>query len=219
MNMAICEAANDWRKKASFAILAGGASSRMGKDKAFLPFLGVPLIECVIERGRAICDEVFIITNQPEPYRYLNLPLFPDALPIKGPLIGLYTALLVTQTPYLILAGCDMPFISLPILNDLLQKAEAGKADIVIPRRQHGLEPLHAVYRREPCLPVIERALAVGERSLIRWFGNLTVCEVPDDLLWSLDRDRRAFDNLNTPEEFESAEVYAAGSIHMGWNI
>src|SRR5262245_20029247 len=78
----------------SVAILAGGKSSRLGQDKAFVEVRGRPLIEDLVAQTEGVGTETLIVTNHPKAYRYLNLPLFSDVLPERGPLGGLYTALL-----------------------------------------------------------------------------------------------------------------------------
>ena len=73
----------------TIAVQAGGESRRMGQDKALMPFLGQPLIQRVVKRLSAIADEIIITTNQPDSYRFLGLPLFPDTRPGHGALGGL----------------------------------------------------------------------------------------------------------------------------------
>ena len=75
-------------------IQAGGASSRMGEDKALKAFLGRPLIQRVVERLAPIAEEVIVTTNNPDDYRFLGLPLFPDLKPGRGALGGLYLSLI-----------------------------------------------------------------------------------------------------------------------------
>lgn len=194
------------REDTTFAILAGGCSSRMGKDKAILPFLGQPLIQRIVCRGQAITDHVFVVGSRPEAYPFLQVPLVCDILSIKGPLVGLYTALSVSKSAYLILVGCDMPFINLDMLSFQLGILEHEAFDVVIPKYANGLEPLHAVYRRESCLDAVKSALEEGERSLTGWLPRVRVREIPEDTLLSFDPDLRAFTNLNTPQEYQDAE-------------
>ena len=96
----------------SIVIQAGGQSQRMGQDKALMPFLGRPLIQRVIERLTPIADEVLVTTNNPEDYRFLGLPLFPDLKPARGALGGLYTALSSAACEAVAVVACDMPFAS-----------------------------------------------------------------------------------------------------------
>jgi molybdopterin-guanine dinucleotide biosynthesis protein A len=193
----------------SVVIQAGGESRRMGQDKALLLFLGRPLISRVIERMLPIASEILVTTNQPENYRFLGLPLFKDIYPGRGALGGLYTALHAAQNPVVAVVACDMPFAS-PDLMALAQDRllETG-ADAVIPSTTSGLEPLHAVYRRETCLPLVKEAVEAGKWRLISWFPAARVTILKPDEVLRIDPDRLAFWNLNTPEELRLAEELA----------
>lgn len=191
------------RDDTTFAILAGGASSRMGQDKALLPMRGEPLIQRVLERGRALTRHLLVITNRPEAYQFLQVPLSPDMVKIKGPLTGLYTALSLAQTPYVVLAGCDMPFINMALIAFQLQLLDQNGYDLVIPNHEDILEPLHAVYRRGVCLEAVKTALEKGERSLITWHDRICVREVEEKYLRRFDPELLCFMNLNTPQEYQ----------------
>ena len=143
----------------SLAVLSGGNSSRMGQDKGLMPFLGRPLIQRGLERLSSFADEVFISTNQPQKYAFLGLPTHTDILPNCGSLGGLYTSLLVAKYPLVAAAACDLPFVNQGLFNHAISLLSGSDADVVIPCTSHGLEPLHAVYRRETCLPIIKKAM------------------------------------------------------------
>jgi molybdopterin-guanine dinucleotide biosynthesis protein A len=196
----------------TLAIQAGGESSRMGRDKALMPFLGRPLILRVVESLAAMADEVLITANNPTDYAFLGLPLFADLEPGRGVLGGLYTALHAAKHPLVAVAACDMPFASRALFEyerDLL--IETG-ADVVIPSSADGLEPLHAVYRRATCLPAIQEALMAGEWKLIAWFPAVKVRTLTPAETARHDPQGLAFLNLNTPEEFRQAERLATES-------
>jgi molybdopterin-guanine dinucleotide biosynthesis protein A len=92
----------------SIVIQAGGESQRMGQDKALIPILGQTLIERVLDRLSHLGDEILITTNNPECYRFLNLPLIADVLPGRGALGGLYSALNAARGPHVAVVACDM---------------------------------------------------------------------------------------------------------------
>jgi len=192
------------RENTTFAVLAGGFSRRMGQDKALLPLGGEPLIQRILGRGRLITDHQLVITNHPEAYSFLNVPLVRDMLEIQGPLVGLYTALCISQTPYLILTGCDMPWINPELLVYQLQLVHYEAWDVVIPKHEGTFEPLHAVYRRDTCLKAVETALEVGDRSLVGWLSRVRVREIGEDEVHHFDPTLRCFLNLNTPDEYHS---------------
>ena len=193
----------------SIAIQAGGESRRMGRDKGLIPFLGRPLIQRVIDRLSPVADEFIVTTNQPEAYQFLGLPLFTDLAPGRGALGGLYTALSAASQPLVAVVACDMPFVCADLLGALRDDLiESGK-DIAIPRPQGGLEPFHAVYRRQTCLPHIQAALEAGKWRADAWFAKVGMCFFDQQELLPFDPDLLCFSNVNTPEELAAAEQLA----------
>ncbi len=190
-------------------IQAGGESRRMGSNKALLPFLGQPLIARVLARVRPLADEILITTNQREGFEFLDLPLVADVLPGSGALGGLYTALFAASQPLVAVVACDMPFVSPGLLAYQRDLLVAEEADVVLPSTDQGMEPLHALYRRESCLPAVEAALRQGERRMISWFRNVRVRTLMPTEITAIDPASRAFININTPEELIQAEALA----------
>ncbi len=197
----------------SIVIQAGGESRRMGQDKALRSFLGRPLIQRVIDRLAPIATEMLVTTNNPEAYRFLNLPLIPDRIPGRGALGGLYTALYAANNPLVGVVACDMPFANSDMLraaSDLLtQEPDLGA---VIPRLEHGTEPFHSVYRRERCLPFVEAALQNDRWRVDAWFPQVKVRFLTAVEIAAFDPDELAFQNINTPQEWEQAEALASNT-------
>jgi molybdopterin-guanine dinucleotide biosynthesis protein A len=190
----------------SIVIQAGGQSSRMGQDKALMLFLGRPLIVRLVERLSKIADEVIITTNHPDDYAFLNLPLFSDLLPGAGALGGLLTALSAAAHPLVGVIACDMPFVQPALLQAQRKLLVDEQVDVVVPRTAESLEPLHAIYRRASCLPAVKSALEAGERRMISWFPQVKVRVMPPEEIALIDPQFRSFINVNSPEEFRSAE-------------
>jgi molybdopterin-guanine dinucleotide biosynthesis protein A len=190
-------------------IQAGGASSRMGEDKALKTFLGRPLIQRVVERLSPVAEELIVTTNRPEDYIFLNLPLIPDLRPGRGALGGLYTAITSASHPIVAVVACDMPFASPDLLEMARQLLIEEHADVVIPRSEEGYEPLHAVYRRETCLPAIEASIDADQWKVIAWFPTVRVRVLTAEEIKRSDPSGLAFWNVNTPEEFSRAEQIA----------
>ena len=200
-------------------IQAGGASSRMGEDKALKTFLGRPLIQRVAERLLPIADELIVTTNRPEESAFLNLPLFSDLKPGRGALGGLYTAIASARHPIVAVVACDMPFASPPLLEAASNLLVQEEVDVVIPggapraeragKSEAGYEPLHAIYRRETCLPAIESAIDADQWKVIAWFPQVRVRVLTPDEVRQYDPSELAFWNVNTPEEFSKAETIA----------
>jgi molybdopterin-guanine dinucleotide biosynthesis protein A len=187
-------------------IQAGGQSSRMGEDKALKPFLGRPLIQRVMERMKPIADEIIVTTNQPPGYQFLGLRLVPDLKPGRGALGGLYTAIASASHPLAAVVACDMPFASPEFFEGARKIMDEENADVVIAKTGEGYEPLHALYRRETCLPAIESAITADQWKVISWFPQVKVRVLTGGEVKSLDPSGLCFWNLNTPEEFAEAE-------------
>ncbi len=194
----------------SVCIQAGGESRRMGQDKALLPFLGQPLVSRVIARLQPLADEIIVTTNRPENYAFLGVPLFPDIIPNRGALGGLFTALSAARHPWVGVVACDMPFASAALLDYARKVLIREGVDVVIPASgESQYEPLHAVYRRAACLPQIRAALDQGAWKMISWFPDVKVRSLTTDEIARHDPRGLAFANINTPEELAMAEETA----------
>jgi molybdopterin-guanine dinucleotide biosynthesis protein A len=190
-------------------IQAGGESSRMGMDKALVPFLGSNLIQRVIGRVAPLADEMLVTTNQPEDYRFLGLTMFADVIPGRGALGGLYTALSAAKQPLVAVVACDMPFVNPKMLaagRDLLLESDY---DAVIPQTPHGTEPFHAVYRKETCLPAVEYAIQQDKWRVDAWYPDARVRLLSEEETLSYDPRGVAFFNVNTLEDLTQAEQIA----------
>jgi len=200
-------------------IQAGGQSSRMGEDKALKPFLGRPLIQHVIERLASIADEMIVTTNRPAEYGFLNtltgsvhrLRLVSDLKPGRGALGGLYTAISSATSPFVAVVACDMPFASKNFFESSHRLMVKDEADVVIAKTDAGYEPLHALYRRETCLPAIEAAMDTDQWKVIAWFPQVKVRTLLPNEFKAFDPAGLCFLNLNTPEDFLAAERRASG--------
>ncbi|HEY9152966.1 MAG TPA: molybdenum cofactor guanylyltransferase [Anaerolineales bacterium] len=199
----------------SVVIQAGGQSSRMGQDKALKLFLGRPLIQRVIERLQPIADELILTTNHPEDYAFLNLPLFTDLKPGRGALGGLYTALFSAKHSIVAVAACDMPFANPELFKAASEIMVNEEADVVIAKTEEGYEPLHAVYRRETCVPAIDAAIASDKWRMDSWFLQVKMRLLTPEEIKRHDPEGLAFSNINTPEEFAQAEQRAQHFPHL----
>lgn len=196
----------------SVVIQAGGQSSRMGEDKALKSFLGKPLIQRVVDRLSPIADELIVTTNRPEDYTFLNKRLISDLKPGRGALGGLYTAIASASHPIVAVVACDMPFASTNFIESAHSLLVREDADVIIAKTDEGYEPLHAIYRRETCLPAIEAAISADLWKVIAWFPQVNVRILSPDEVKAFDPSGLCFWNVNTPEEFQQAEQLARRS-------
>ena len=203
----------------TIVIQAGGASSRMGEDKALKTFLGRPLIQRVAQRLTPIADEIIVTTNRPEDYAFLNLRLILDLKPGRGALGGLYTAIASATHPIVAVVACDMPFASPMLIEAMSRLLVEEESDVVIAKSEEGYEPFHAVYRRETCLSAIESAIAADQWKVIAWFLQVKVRVLTLAEIKSADAEGLAFWNVNTPEEFAKAEKLATSQSAPGTEL
>jgi molybdopterin-guanine dinucleotide biosynthesis protein A len=188
--------------KADGFVTAGGKSSRMGRDKAWLELDGVTLIERVVAALRPVTESVTIIANRPE-YARLNLPVVADTHIGIGPLEAIRTALANSRQPHVVLVGCDLPFITPQLFTHLLDVS--GDAQAVVPLDDGGrLEPLCAIYSTA-ALATVTDLIANGERKVSRLFERLPTRFVAFSELHHLAGARRFFENVNSPEDYQRA--------------
>jgi FdhD protein len=188
-------------------ILAGGASSRMGSNKALLPYQGGKLIEAIFGKMAALFDEVLLVTNTPELFDFLPCRKVPDLIPGKGALSGLHSGLRHSPTPYVFAVACDMPYVNSDLVRHMASLA-AG-CDVVIPESGKGLEPLHAIYGKNALEPM-EEILRAGEGRIVDLFGKVTVRKVSSGEASRYDPMFLSFRNINTPQEFSRLRQGAA---------
>ncbi|WP_243372596.1 molybdenum cofactor guanylyltransferase [Geotalea sp. SG265] len=182
-------------------ILAGGASSRMGSNKALLPYRGGRFIEAIHRQLARHFGEVIVVTNTPEQYRFLPCRTVGDIFPGMGALAGIHAGLFHSTNPAIFAVACDMPYLSDELIGYLAGRC--NPAGVVIPESDGGLEPLHAVYGRG-CLDAMERSLAAGKKRVVSFFDAVPVEVVPAGLVACFDGGFNSFRNINTPTEYFS---------------
>ena len=174
-----------------------------------MPFLGVPLIQRLRDRFLDLSGQLLVITNQPEGYRFLELPLYGDRVPGRGALGGLLTALEISPPGYVGLIAADLPFASPELLAFLENEIERSGADAVLPCSSYGPEPMHALYNREACLPFVRQAIEEDLWRLNAWHNRAAVQLIDADQCAAISGSEHTFMNLNTQAEFHTAEQIA----------
>jgi len=184
-------------------ILAGGKSSRMGQNKALMSLGGKRLVDRVVEVMRSVFNDLLMVTNTPDVYAELGVPMVQDVWPEKGSLGGVYSAIHHVATPYCLVVACDMPFLRTAVLRYLI--TQMADYDVVVPDVLGELQTLHAIYSKA-CLQPIERRLETHRLRIVGFFPEVRVRTVTASELEPYDPELLAFQNLNTPEEFQTAE-------------
>ena len=186
-------------------VQAGGKSARMGgAPKALMELGGRRLIERVVGVVREVVDDLLIVTNTPDLYRFLDVPMVPDVFVDHGSLGGIYSGLAAAPGDAAFTVACDMPFLRAAVARLVVERA--GEADVVIPRAADQLQTMHAVYGRG-CLPHMQARLRAGRLKIVGFFDDVRVLEVSEAEVARHGDPALVFMNLNTPEELERARA------------
>lgn len=201
------------RRDVAGFVLAGGASSRMGRDKGLLEFGGVPLVVHLAQRIEPLVARVTLV-GAPRGYAQLGLPIIPDHQAAgrsskirRGPLAGIAAALAATHSTWNLLVACDLPYLSVEWLGWLVSRATKSRAQAVVPQTERGLEPLAAMYRRK-CGTVIAATLTRGERKVANALEELQIERVYPREWRPHDPQGLVLRNMNTPQDYDEARKW-----------
>jgi molybdenum cofactor guanylyltransferase len=189
-------------------ILVGGASRRMGQDKAQLRLGSETMLERISAQLSAVTSSVTLV-GSPQTYEGHRLPNVPDIHEKWGALGGIHAALSVAKSDWIIVIACDLPFVTRNLFEKLKSFVDES-IDSIVPMQPDGRpQPVCALYRRETCLPEIERLVSAGEHTPRALLTNVRTRYVQFTELSDLPGAENFFLNLNTPEDFERAKSLA----------
>jgi len=191
--------------KVTSIVLAGGKNLRLGRNKALETLNGKSLVEHVVERLRPLTNQILIVTSQEQ----LDLPvackaeILVDLYPGKGPLGGIYTGLLASQSSHNIVVACDMPFLNTGLLRYMVELSR--DFDAVVPRLGEGMvEPLHAIYSKN-CLSSIKIQLECNQLEVNSFLNKVRVRFVERAECQRLDPQLLSFFNINCQADLDQA--------------
>ena len=191
---------NKFIKNCTGVILAGGENTRMPVSKAFIKVDGEKIIERNLRIMRGLFKEVFIVTNRPEQYIYPGAQLLGDVYDVRGPMTGIFTALLNSSNKWVFVSACDMPFINKEVISYAASMREGH--DAVVPGSGNAVEPLFAFYSK--CLSSsMEQELLSGKRGMKDFLNKKKVKYIRITEIKGLDPEAKSFINLNTPDDIE----------------
>ncbi len=173
-----------------------------GQPKALMELGGRRLIERVADVVRAVTDDQLIVTNTPELYAFLDLPMVADIFPDHGSLGGIYSGLRAASGDAAFTVACDMPFLMPEVARCVIDRA--GLADVVLPLSGGRLETLHACYAKS-CLWPMEVKLRQGRLKIAGFFDEVRVLAIPEEEVARFRAPDLIFMNVNTPDELERA--------------
>lgn len=195
--------------QATAIILAGGKNSRMGRNKAFLEIGWQRIIDRSVALFQGVFAEVMVVSNEPERYAYLGVPVVSDIIPGLGPLSGIHAGLTAASHEYSLVVACDMPFVDKDLATFLVD--EARGFDVAVPKIGRYLQPLFAVYGSS-CLETINTCLQQQISQILQLYSLVRVNYVCEDKIAAVADLKTVFVNVNTPAELEAARKIA-GSL------
>lgn len=181
-------------------ILAGGASRRMGQDKALMILDGKPMIERVALALRSVTQRVIIVADDTARYAEYADQCVPDHYKGVGTLGGIHGGLAAAEHDLIFVVGCDMPFVDPQLVLWFLEAAKGW--DAVVLKQGGYVDPLHAVYRKS-CLPAVEKMIASGNQRAMSFHPYVRVRNVELSELPATGDSLRSFENVNTRDDWE----------------
>lgn len=211
-------------------VLAGGKSSRMGADKAFLSLGGRTMLERALELAGKVAGvgtaahryaveqssrkSHIAIVGDPEKFAAFGA-VIADVYPGQGPLAGIHAALLSSQAELNLIFAVDLPFLDARFLEYLIRRAGQSGAAVTVPVIEGRYQPLCAVYRKE-FAAVAEKALSLHQNKIDALFSDVPICTVVEGELTRAGFNPRFFRNINAPEDWELAKhEFELGTQHL----
>jgi molybdopterin-guanine dinucleotide biosynthesis protein A len=187
----------------SCIVLAGGKSTRLGRNKVVERLGDQSLIERVVSRLSVFKSEIIIVTAKksslPELPNYPELKIIKDIYPDKGSLGGIYSGLVISTTFHNLVVACDMPFLNLDLISYMVGLSEGY--DVVIPKTDNDiLEPLHALYSRS-CISSMQFLIEQNRLSILELFPMVRVKYIQREEIDKLDPGHLSFFNINTESD------------------
>ena len=192
-------------------VLAGGKSSRLGRDKALEKIGGEYLIERVIGSLSQLGDDIIVVTAAPNQLSKLNVEKVLDTYPRTGAKVGLCTGLNASLSFYSLVVACDMPFLNINLLRHLLDSASGF--DAVIPRIGDKIEPLHAVYSKN-CIPILEEQIGKDRLKISDLFSEINVRYVEAGEIEKYDPLHLSLYNINSEGDLKRAKAIIKKDSH-----
>ncbi|MEE8636523.1 MAG: molybdenum cofactor guanylyltransferase [Dehalococcoidia bacterium] len=196
-------------------VLAGGRSLRLGRSKALQAIQGKSLIQWVVDRLAMLSTEIIIVTARGEAIpcsSAVRIKTVADIYPAKGTLVGIHSGLIASSSSQAIVVGCDMPFLSVRLLEYMSQTL--ADSDVALPRIGEMVEPLCAVYSKN-CLAPIQELLDQNELRISRLFGMVKVRYIDEDDIDSFDPEHLSFFNVNSQVDLDRARRLAAKEKYL----
>ena len=182
-------------------IIAGGRSTRMGYDKAFMKIGNTSCIELIIQKLKGHFNEIIIVSDKPNKYRINNVKSTHDEIKNAGPIGGLHAGLKISSSFYNYLIACDMPVLSDELITHM-KNLILLQPDIIACKNKGFIEPFHAVYGKH-LTKKIEYEIKSGEYSLFNLMSKSKTEIISYDTIIKICKNTSVFTNLNTRQELD----------------
>ena len=174
----------------------------MGRPKALLPVDGTPLVVHIVRLLQRLFDQVVVVAAPGQPLPAMSVTLVRDDVPYQGPVGGICYGLRAAEADAAFVTSCDSAFLNRDLIAHLV--SQIPDYDVVVPRWENLLQPLHAVYRKS-VLPLLEQQLARGELRPVILFDRVRTRTIEEEEIRRFDPDGASFFNMNTPEDYAAA--------------
>jgi molybdenum cofactor guanylyltransferase len=181
-------------------VIAGGKSTRFGKDKLLFEYNGIILIEHVLKVLKNIFSNIIIIANEKAKFSYLKIPVMPDVIPDIGPIGGVYSALTYSSTEEAFCFAGDMPFLNAEFIKYMI--TVSGNHDAVIPYYDNFYEALHAIYTKK-CFNHLKDNIEKKNYQLIRIFEKCDIRKISREEIDRFVDPYEVFKNINYMDDLE----------------
>lgn len=192
-------------------ILGGGRGSRLGRNKTQLVVGGEDLLRRIVDRLGFLGESITLVLARGQEgshwLRSRGVMVATDRFAARGPMGGVYSGLKAAGEECSVVVACDMPFLNVDLLRYM--RGLAPGFDLVIPRVDMEVEPLHAVYSRN-CLGFIEEMIREGDLKVRNLLERVRVRYVEDEEVEAFDPEHLSFFNINTPDDLRRAEEIMA---------
>lgn len=182
-------------EKVSVSILCGGKSSRMQSEKGLVLFQGTPFIEHIIEAALPISDSIQLVTNTAD-YDYLPYQKIKDIELDKGPIGGIYSALVHSESEMNLILSCDVPMISTELLSELIEKHQTD-FEVSVFSEANKIHPLIGIYSKK-IIPILRKAIEENDLKMMRLLDKLQ-----HQIIKVEDERRQQFKNVNSQAELQ----------------
>lgn len=189
------------KEEISGFVLAGGKSSRMGRDKALLDFKGQALLAYMLDLIRPFCSGTFISGNNPE-YQMFGVEVIPDMYADKGPISGIFSVLSSSQNEWNLIVSVDVPMVNNELLQYLIDNRSSY--DAVVPVHSKGTEPLIALYHKR-IVPIIQEMIQANDYKLMNLTRRINTNHVDCNEL--VCRYPHLFLNVNKLDDYQAIQI------------